>query len=185
MTKTIVPYFVSYIWHDMYSSRTQHTRQEVATAAADLALHVGAWMAAGIVDMLLMMNNTDKFATPARAAQTGAFATVLIAASVVVLLTGINITSDTGIETSALPASFTSLITGTARASAVFSVLAFALLGFQMLLIDALPSYTPTTPPTSDNLVMTAAAIVLKLFGVAATVNNHRLLTSGHESSAS
>jgi hypothetical protein len=169
----LVPYFVSMIMHEYLKKEDGKNTFDFMVAFVDFFLHAGAWIAVLIIDIVLFGHEGVHFVSPAYTTMFAAVACVSIAAGTVIVLWLYDLCAV--IEVGFLPASFTSLITGTARASLVFGVLTSAILSFQLVLIEAIPTYTPEHVANGHVFRMLIASIALKLFGVAATVNNHRL----------
>lgn len=167
-----VPYFVSVMMNN-YSKSNDKNNFDLGLAYIDTFLHIAAWVSAVAMDAVLLTHEGSSFFMPAFVCMYAAVVLVTIAGGVVVVLSVYNIYE----EIPVLAASFTSLITGCARASMVFTTLTLALLSVQLLLADAISGYTPVNLATDHVIRLLACIIAFKMFGVAATVNNHRLLS--------
>jgi hypothetical protein len=173
-----VPYFVSVLLHTYYDTpEAERKTAEWWMGFSDALLHVSAWTAAVTIDCVLFANEGFHFLTPAYATAYAAVISVCVAGGVVMFLTLVNICNV--IEVGKLPASYTSLITGTARASVVFNCMTLVMLSFQLMLTQAITTYTPAFVMNAHVLRMLIAVISLKFYGLACTVNNHRILHGG------
>lgn len=169
------PYFISVLLHTYYDTPTdQRSDEEWWLGWSDALLHVFAWTAAVTIDCILFANEGFHFVMPAYAAAYAAVVSVCVAGGVVMFLTLVNTCNV--IEVGKLPAAYTSLITGTARASVVFNCMTFVMLSFQLMLTQAITTYTPPFVMNGHVLSMLIAVIALKFYGIACTVNNHRIL---------
>ena len=166
-----VPYFVSTLLHMVKQPGTVWKDYEVCIAYIDAFLHVAAWTTAVTMDAVLLANEGSTFVMPAYVLTYSALVSVSIAGGVVVLLSLYNKYDTIYV----LPASFTSLITGLARASTVFTALTLAVLSIEFLFDAAIETYEPAEKLTGHVMRMLVTILALKMFGVAATVNNHRL----------
>lgn len=170
-----VPYFVSVLLHMYYDTpKADRKDAEWWLGWSDALLHVCAWTTAVTIDCVLFANEGFHFVIPAYAAAYAAVVSVCVAGGVVMFLTLVNAFSV--LEVGKLPAAYTSLITGTARASVVFNCMTFVILSFQLMLTQAITTYTPAFVMNGHVLRMLIAVIALKFYGLACTVNNHRIL---------
>jgi uncharacterized membrane protein len=168
-----IPFFVSVYASELYDLKDTPTMMEIIMAAVDVVLHVAAWVTAVVLDAVLFANEGFHFVMPAYAAMYAAVVSVAVAGGVVILLTMRNVYNR--IKLGGLPASTTSLVTGGARASSVFTGFVIMILSFQLMLADAVPTYAPTNLATTHVMRMLVASLALKLYGTACTLNNHRL----------
>jgi hypothetical protein len=170
-----VPYFISVLLHTYYDTPEEERRGEVFwLGVSDALLHVSAWIAAVVLDATLFANEAFHFVMPAYATAYAAIVSVAVAGGVVMFLTALNVCNV--IEVGRLPAAYTSLITGTARASVVFNCITLMILSFQLMLTQAITTYTPAFVMNGHVLRLLLAVISLKFYGLACTVNNHRIL---------
>ena len=171
VAKPVVPYFVSTLLFTVQQRPTDFNGFMVCIAYIDAFLHATAWTTAVTMDAVLIANEVSTFVMPAYVLMYAAFVSVSIAGGVVVLLS-LYSNFDT---INVLPASFTSLITGLARASTVFTALTLAVLSIEFLFGAAIETYEPAAKSLGHVMRMLVTILTLKMFGVAATVNNHRL----------
>ena len=167
-----IPYFVS-VKANTYL-HTNHVVQEgdAVVAFVDVILHVGAWVVALLLDLLIIINDGNNFVAVAKTTLWASVACTIAAGTTVI---GLWLIFLCGYEMDFLPASLTSLITGNARTSAVLGVLTASLVATQLLLEEVVAEYSPSNTVSLHVLRMLILSVSVKLFGVACTVNNHRL----------
>ena len=167
------PWFVSVKANAYFDQRIENQKHDGIVSVFDVVLHVGAWITAIMVDSLLALNEGKDFAPVANTLLLASLTCTIVAGTVVVLLLMVYYGSGGAMEF--LPASFTSLVTAPARASAVFSVLTTSVVCVQIILAEAIADYNPASVVDLHVVRMLIVSVAVKLYGVACTVNNHRL----------
>lgn len=170
--KPLVPYFVSFTLHEY--TMLDPTSEERSTANAliafvDFFMHAGAWAAAFVIGIVLTYYEQDEMHAIAKLLLQGSFSTLVIAAAHVILIWAFD-SCLAAVQVGLLPPSMVAAITGMARASVVFAGLAVV-----ALTTAAIESGVAPTGRTLHQLRLLCAMLGLELFGLAATLNNHRV----------
>lgn len=167
------PWFVSVKANAYYSPAVERRAYDGTVSFFDVVLHVSAWIVAILIDSILALNEGNNFAPAANTLLLSGLTCTIIAGTVVVALVLLYYASEEPMDF--LPASFTSLVTAPARASSVFSILTTSLICVQILLAEAIVDYNPESVVDIHVVRMLVISVAVKLYGVACTVNNHRL----------
>jgi hypothetical protein len=168
----IVPYFISFTLHQyllLPESDTGRNAANAVIAAIDFLLHVGAWVTAVVLGIILIWHEQDKMHAIPKLFLQGSFITLMIAAGHVILLWFADACLKM-VKIALLPPSIVSGITGMARASVVFTGL--TLLSLSATVIE---SGIAPTEHILHQLRLLSAMLGLELFGLACTLNNHRV----------
>lgn len=169
-------FFVPYILSAQFASRHYLNGMEFVEGLIGLIVHVGVWIVANIIDIVLISEHFTNEASTLHFLQVLALVTVLIATVVVFLVllghVGSQLAGGNGLKDGMLAAVVSGTITGFARLSSYFAMFQLAFILFQ-----------PTAEVQGSNVVadnvrnLVAAQVVLKHFGVTLMLHNHRFKT--------
>lgn len=168
-------FFVPYILSAQLASEKPLSPSQFLEGLLGLIVHVGVWIAAIVIDSVLLSEYFTGEGTTLRFLQVLALVTVLIATAVIIVVIGMHLCMGSraegrpGLKDGMLAAVVSGTITGFARLSSYFAMFQLAFILFQ-----------PTAEVQAANVVadnvrnLVAAQVVLKHFGVTLMLHNHR-----------
>jgi len=168
-------YWVPYIISAQLASNRPLSGAQFLEGVLGVIVHVGVWIAANVIDIVLLSEYFTSEGTTLHFLQVLALVTVLIATAVVFVVIIMHLRMGSlaqgrpGLKDGMLAAVVSGTITGFARLSSYFAMFQLAFVLFQ-----------PTAEVQAANAVadnvrnLVAAQVVLKHFGVTLMLHNHR-----------